>query len=199
MQHGKNIEQFSSRVEEITKNYMVFAMPMSKGYPIILQSGEPFFGKIMVNSTAYRFKSNFLDKKMHPLPIWKVAMPYDIEKIQMREFVRIDAILPVSVQSMPIEEESQPIHMFTKDISGGGTQIVSKQSIPIGSKLQLNIDIPDFGIVNVIGEVVREDRPQADNSLFWVGIRFLDIQEKDRNKIIKYIFKKELEKRRKEI
>lgn len=199
MQHGKDIEQYSSRVEEITKNYMVIAMPMSKGYPIFLQAGEPFFGKIMLNSSAYRFKSNFLDKKMHPIPIWKIAIPYDIEKVQMREFVRIEAMLPVSIQFMPIEENSQPIHMLTKDISGGGTQIVSKQSIIIGSKLQLNIDIPDFGMITVSGEVVREDRPQADNALYWIGLKFLDIQEKDRNKIIKYIFKKELEKRRKEI
>lgn len=172
---------------------------MCKGYPKILRTGDVFWGKVIDKASAYRFKCRFLDKKMHPLPVWKVSMPYDIEKIQMREFVRIDAMVAVYIQNMPNGEDVKPLKLFTKDISGGGLQLVAREKIKIGSKLQMNIEIPDFETINAIGEVVRVEQPQADNLLFWIGIRFLDIQEKDRNKIIKFVFKKELEIRRKEI
>ncbi|MDF2928641.1 MAG: hypothetical protein K0Q75_879, partial [Anaerospora sp.] len=35
------------------------------------------------------------------------------------------------------------------------------------------------------------------NPVFWVGIKFLEVQERDRSKLIKYIFKKQLEQRQK--
>ena len=192
--HNTKIEHYNSRIEEITPTCMLLAMPISKGYPIILQAGDYFYGKVIVEGSAYKFTCNYYDKRAHPLPVWVVSLPYDIKKVQLRAFVRISVALPAKIHFFPLEEHV-PLDLCTKDVAGGGVQVVAKHSIPIGTKLQLSLTVPDAGILDINSEVVRVEQPQQERAIFWIGIKFIDIPEKDRSKIIKYIFKKQLERR----
>lgn len=192
-------EQYRSRVEDMTADNMVIAMPMSKGYPVMLPRGDVFFGRTVANHMAFEFTSSLLDKQISPLPIWKIALPYNIKKIQQRAFVRVDSSLPVQISEIVDENivEEPIISASTKDISGGGVQIVTDHLWPIGTKLLVTIHYPEIGPLTLKSEVVRVFQPQLELTVFWVGVRFLEIAEKDRGKIIKYIFKKQLEHRRK--
>lgn len=197
---GKKYEQpFSSRIEDITPTTIILAMPMDKGVPVLLSPGNVFFGKAIDQGAVYQFTSTFIDKKILPLPVWIASPPRNIRKIQQRAFVRIDAVLPVT---MEFEDETEADSMrllkaFTRDISGGGMQVISKEPIQLGSQLQLQIELPEFGSVRTIGKVVRAEQPQDARSLFWISIKFIDIPEGIRSKIIKFIFKKQLEQRQK--
>lgn len=195
--------QFQSRIEEVSSNHIVCAMPMIKGRPLTVQQGIRFYGKAIIDGVVYFFTSRLLNKKMFPLPVWIIDLPHDIERIQQRSFVRVDAMLPVEVK--PIVEEvsdeeagdSPPIKVITKDISGGGAQLVLNEPVKIGTRLSLVIEVPDNEAIETIGEVVRVEKPRNDRELFWIGIKFLDIHESFRNKLIKFIFKKQLEQRQK--
>ncbi|VBB08075.1 flagellar protein ycgr [Lucifera butyrica] len=197
--NNKEIIKYHSRIEEITADRMMLAMPMSKGYPVLLRPGDIFEGKIIVKGNVYCFTSAFVDKKIVPLPVWIVSAPYDIKKVQLREFVRIDTILSVQVQSLSSEQQEISLNLQTRDISGGGVQLVGKQPINIGVRLALTLAVPDAGSVQANGEVVRLEQPDLERPLFWIGVKFLEIAEKDRSKLIKFIFKKQLERRKKEL
>lgn len=198
-------EHYSSKIEEINADTMVIAMPMSKGYPVMLQKGGKFDGKIIVSGTVYQFSCTLISTKIHPLPFWTVSLPFDIIKVQLRSFVRIAASLSVQLKVVPAEENHPPKNlnvsappvysMFTKDISGGGVLIVSKQALEAGTKVEIVLDVPECGTIYTMGEIVRVQQPQPEKPIFWVGVKFIDIQEKDRSKLIKYIFKKQLEQR----
>lgn len=192
-------EQYRSRIEDITADTMSIAMPMSKGYPVLLQRGELFFGRAVANSMAYEFTSTLVARQMHPLPIWIIAAPYNIKKIQQRSFVRIELSLPVQITRLVDDqtEEAPTIEAVTKDISGGGVQIATTQQWPLGTKLLVTVHYPELGPITFKSEVVRIQQPQPDRVLFWVGVKFLEVNEKDRGNIIKFIFKKQLEQRRK--
>jgi c-di-GMP-binding flagellar brake protein YcgR len=198
-QHG--MHQYSSRVEEIAENRMSIAMPMSKGYPIVLERGKEFLGKIFDSSGVFGFKSVFWDKRLLPLPIWIVSMPYDLKKVQQRAFVRFDIALPVTLEysiSGAENPEKKTMNTISKDISGGGIQIISQELLRSGTGVDLTLQLSDGGgMVQVKGEVVRVTKPQADRPLFWIGIRFVGIKEGNRDKIIRFIFKKQLERRQK--
>lgn len=191
-------EQYRSRVEDMTSEDIVIAMPMSKGYPVMLQRGDVFFGRTVNNHIAYEFTSLLISKQIHPLPIWKIAAPYNIKKIQQRAFVRIDLVIPVEIRAI-LEDgtiEETVISASTKDISGGGVQVVTSHLWGIGTKLMVTIHYPQIGALTVKCDIVRVYQPQPELSVFWVGIRFLTISESDRGNIIKLIFKKQLEQRR---
>ncbi|MCE5284768.1 MAG: PilZ domain-containing protein [Pelosinus sp.] len=194
--------QFQSRIEEVTSKHIVCAMPMIKGRPLIVQLGIKFYGKTIIDGVVYFFTCRLLDKKVFPLPVWIIDFPFDIQRIQQRSFVRVDAMLPVQVSSVDEEQQedietSAPLQVITKDISGGGAQLILHEPVKVGTRLALVIDVPDMPPIETIGEVIRVERPKNDRELFWIGIKFLDIQEAFRNKLIKFIFKKQLEQRQK--
>jgi len=180
-------------------------MPMRKGYPVMLAQGQSFTGQLIIDGIVYQFISKLLRKNIHPIPVWVVSLPVELKKVQLRSFVRTSAMIPVQFKLIlplanndpEISADKPTFNVQTKDISGGGLQLVTRQPFEIGAKGQLVIDIPEGGIIMAIGEVVRVEQPQQENPVFWVGIKFLEVQERDRSKLIKYIFKKQLEQRQK--
>lgn len=188
-----------SRIEDIHDDSMVIAMPMLKGIPVMLRGGDVFFGRIIVNSTAYGFTSSLISRDLWPIPVWTIALPYNLKKIQLRAFVRINATFSVQVAEIvdgKIAEEAIT-EAVTKDISGNGLQLVSNRAWPPGTKLMVTVDYPEFGPITHSCEVVRVQQMEQGNQFYMLGIKFLMISKKDRSKIIKFIFKTQLELRRK--
>lgn len=175
---------------------LVLAMPMDKGFPIILPVGEYFQGKFVKDGAAYQFDCRYLDKRFTPLPVWITSLPINFEKIQMRNHVRVEVGIRVTMQ-IPDQEEAVVINTVTKDLSGGGALIVSKVPIPVGKQVFLTLILPEFGEVSMSGDVIRREQPKPDQQLYWLGIKFTDITEKQRNTIIKYVFKVQIQHRKK--
>ncbi|MDF2635333.1 MAG: type pilus assembly PilZ [Pelosinus sp.] len=199
---SQNIDtpRFTSRVEEIFSDEIMIAMPMHKGRPIFLESGYKFYGKIINNSGVYFFKSKFLSKRMTPLPVWIIAMPYDLEKMQQREFVRFDVSQPLQIEYFLGDDESPvSLKVMTRDLSGGGLQAICSSPIKMGTKVKMSISLAEDDDLEVDGEVIRVQKPQEDRQLFWISIKFLDVRNVIRDKISRFIFKKQLEQRQKGI
>lgn len=192
-----NNPKFASRVEEIESDHMIIAMPMQKGHPIVLESGRGFFGKIFDESGVYIFKSKFINMRMSPLPVWIAAMPYDIEKTQQRDFVRFDVSQPLLIEYYLDNDQENLVSLkvITKDLSGGGVQAVCEQPIQVGTKVKMVVFLSDYGDVEVDGEVIRVNRPQLDRKLYWISIKFIGARNTIRDKISRFIFKKQLEQR----
>ncbi|MBC8016280.1 MAG: PilZ domain-containing protein [Sporomusaceae bacterium] len=196
---GNQVHQHTSRIEEFIHGHMIIAMPMQKGSPVFQERGKAVYGKVFDESGVYAFKCTFVDKKMSPLPIWIVTMPVDIKKSQQRSFVRFDIALPVVIE-YPLhndEDEVVSLKLITKDLSGGGLQLICNRHFKNGSKIKLTLDFSDYGVFQVDSEVVRIHQPQAERQLFWVSVKFLNIPENVRDKISRFIFRKQLEQRQK--
>ena len=195
------LEIYKSRIEETNSENLVVAMPMSKGVPISLRSGDTFSGRMPSGTLTYQFTSRYIDRQLAPLPVWIISWPYEVTKIQQRAFVRMDIMLPafLTVKTNTKNNEQEKINAMTKDISGGGLQLILETPFTLGDKIQVMVSIPESGMVTAVAEVTRVQKPQSDRPLFWVSAKFIDIQEKDRSNIIKFIFKKQLELRRKEV
>lgn len=188
-------QRFSSRIEGLTEKHMHLAMPMSKAIPVILRPGSKFYGRVVAQGSVWLFTSTFIDKSMATVPLWICEPPYDLKKVQLRSFVRLLAALPLNYTNIE-EDPNQSYAATTRDISGGGLQITSKQSLSVGASLQLAVSLPDFGTVHAKATTVRVDQPPETN-IYWIAVRFTEIAEKDREKIIKYIFRKQSELRKK--
>ncbi|MBP2640086.1 MAG: ycgR 2 [Firmicutes bacterium] len=188
-------EQYHSRIEEIYPDSLVIAMPMSKGYPVMLSKGTTFYGRVTYKGSAYQFSSTLIEKKVHPLPVWIISPPSNIKQIQQRNFVRIDARLSVGLQVIQPNDTAEMMTVISKDISGGGILLVVKNRLYTGDHVKLSIDLPTYQLIRCHGQIVRVEKPQEDLMVYWIAIRFTDILENDRSKIIQYIFKKQLERR----
>ncbi len=201
LSRNPNDQQYTSRIEEFIHDYMVIAMPMKKGCPIFSTKGHEFYGKMFDEGGAYSFKSKFVDKKMSSLPIWIVTMPFDVVKTQKRSFVRCDVLLPVVLEYPANHEEDEIISIkaMTRDLSAGGLQVICEQKIKLGKQLNVLLKLPDHELFKIEGEVVRISKPQDDRDLYWISIQFLTIHETMRDKISKFIFRKQVEQRQKRL
>jgi len=176
---------------------LTLAMPMSKGHPVIPPTGELFKGKIVSEGIAYQFDSCYLDKRHSPLPVWITSLPFNIDKIQQRNHVRVDISLKAILTYNEQTEENIEIVTTTKDLSGGGALVVTKAPLPLGKEVSLVIAIPECGDMALVGDIIRVDQPKPDQPIYWIGVKFKNISAKEQNSIIKYVFKVQLERRKK--
>lgn len=185
-------EKHPSRVEEIGGRHMAIAMPMSKGTPILLAPGTTFYGRVIVDGHVWMFSSTFLDKRLDPIAVWLISRPQDFKRIQLRAYVRLETALPATVQ--PVMADDPPAKAVTKDISGGGVQLVTRLAVERDMPVNVSIDLQDAGIFTAKGEVIRVES-DAERNNYTAGIKFVDISERERDKIIKYIFRRQLARR----
>ncbi|KYZ77276.1 hypothetical protein AXX12_03860 [Anaerosporomusa subterranea] len=194
--HNLRGKHYRSRIEEVHSHHLVLAMPFDKGFPVYASVGSPVYGKVITDSAPYLFVSHYIEKQMTPLPVWIISPPTEITKIQQREYVRIDAKLQATVTLIDQEEELPPAKLTINDISGGGVRLISLQPYPVGVNLLITFEIPGQEIIETIGQVVRSEQPQTDRTVYWIGVKYVGLQERQRNKIIKYVFQKQLERHR---
>jgi len=109
---------------------------------------------------------------------------------ERRKFVRLDLNTVVEWEKVNRDE---PVGEFkSKNISGGGICLIMDEIINIGDTLNLKINLPTLKIIHSKGKVVwvegfeivggrREKKYEA-------GIEFIDINDKDREEIKKFVF-----------
>ena len=78
----------------------------------------------------------------------------------------------------------------TKDISGNGLKLLSNLEHKVGDKIICQFDINNETI-KIESEIVRLENIDTFDFKYVLGIKFIDIEERDRDTIIKFIFEKE--------
>ncbi len=170
-------------------------MPFEKGSPVYVTPGTPVYGKIITESSPYVFVGSYIDKRMDPLPVWLISQPTEMIKLQQREYVRIDAKISAQVTLEEQDNDRQETLLIT-DISGGGLRLIAQKPYSLGTKLRIAFELPGQELIETGGLVVRSEHPQSDLNVYWLGVRYVGLPEKQRNKIVKFIFQKQLERHR---
>jgi hypothetical protein len=110
---------------------------------------------------------------------FRVVIAGEAERIQRREWARIEAVVPVKV--LPISEPGGGATL-TSNVSGGGILITDPWNLPIGTDVRVELEVaPDGAPVRALGRVVRV----ADQE--HKGIRFDDLSREDEDRLIRFI------------
>ena len=138
-----------------------------------------------------------------------------LTRIQRRDFVRFDTLLPLML--VPLENsselsdneavsivadrrmsgsvtEEQMLGGFTLDISGGGMRFFCKKTLPLNSAADCEVLLDIGERVTAVGRIVRceQDLHQGHPIM---GMKFIGIAGTLREGIIKYIFAEQLRRR----
>jgi hypothetical protein len=109
-----------------------------------------------------------------------------IELIQRREFVRIDAMVPVTYE--PLELGGWKGRTTTTNVSGGGFMVSGRENLRVDDELaftlELDGDVREAGPLSGRGRVVRETRGG-------LGIEITEIARIDRERLIRWVFARE--------
>ena len=117
-------------------------------------------------------------------------------RLQRRGAVRVPVHLIVQAQ-VPGGSEEVSTGAITENLSAGGALLRVKTAIEVGAPLLTTVLCGgDAGALHIEGRVVRCDRVDAHERPFRVAIAFLDMPRADEDRLVRFIFQRQREMRR---
>lgn len=196
-----NIVKCHSKIVDLRDKELLIGYPIHEETQktIYLPQHTTFTVTYRDNMNVYEFQSFIVGRKIETLPVLIIDLP-PVEKrvrIQRRRYVRIDTAVDVALQCT--EDTFAPLTSTTKDISGGGLSVfvheqIFNKDIPVKLTIVLRRDDKAFDYIFTEAKFVRYI-PLEDN-LQIASFQFIDLDQKDQQKIITYCFQKEREQRK---
>ena len=107
-----------------------------------------------------------------------------IELIQRRDYVRVEAFVPVTYH--PDGPDGWVATAHTLDVSGGGFRIGAAEGLRLGDMRRFDIELGEgTDDVQAVAAAVRE----AGEDSF--GMQFVEIPERDRQRLVRWVFARE--------
>lgn len=207
----------SSKVADIDRDNSVIYMtaPIEGGIPRLLQQGIRYDFIFITEYGLYRAEGQCIGKKKDgEIVLNAIALTTNTAKFQRREYYRESCNIPVDfveiseevakldnildIQEASKEDEVLPDFGTILDISGGGI----RYSTPTKVKTNVyNLYLFEIGQedkkkeVMVIGYVIASDQVQGRTDLYHNRVQFIFKNEKDREKIVQFVFEEQRRKR----
>ncbi|MFH5184764.1 flagellar brake protein [Paenibacillus sp. TAB 01] len=194
-------QEFKSRIADVTDNYISMEVPINENTGRLkrLYVGDEISTYFLTDGGVKNFFTSsvlgFTDDVIR-LVLIKKPEPDAITKVQRRNFLRVPAELEVAVN---YSEQLQFI-AITDDVGGGGISflcdgyvtLVPQQTVSCW--LLINYKSGQVEHVFFKGELVRIKPLETGNQQ--VIVRYAEITDRDRQKIIRYCFERQLEFRK---
>lgn len=177
---------YKSIIQEFDDRGITIGVPYSKGEYLTLEK------EAEIEANYYDNKGNVFSmyftvegrKKEGTIPFYMLSKPYNIKKIQRRDFVRVDVAKSINC-GIKKDDEIKKIKAILLDLSGGGMRIRTSEKLESGDALLIEVEV-DGVVVRVEGKVIRSIK--GENKEYYSGIEFENIREATRDQIIKMVF-----------
>ena len=113
----------------------------------------------------------------------RVVLSGDSERIQRREWARVEATVPVTVKGI---DEPVGGDTVTLNISGGGILVKDPWNMPLGIDVRVELEVEPGAKIQALGRVVREPAPDQK------GIRIDSIGREDSERLVRLVREREL-------
>ncbi|MCZ8512914.1 flagellar brake domain-containing protein [Paenibacillus filicis] len=194
-------QECKSRIADITDTYISMEVPINEksGKLKRLYPGDELSAYFITEGGVKNYFNTsvlgFTDDVIR-LVLIKKPEPDAITKVQRRNFLRVPAELEIAVKF----SEQLKFVSLTDDVGGGGISLVCDSYIPVSSGYTVScwLLVPyknnQIEHVPFKSEIVRV-KPM-ENSKQQVMLRFSEITDRDRQKIIRFCFERQLDFRK---
>ena len=173
----------AARVAESEAKQIVLSFHENEENPVSIFAG----GNVAIQYTNRRGVCR-IDGAAHRasgVTLLRVDYTSKVQLIQRREFVRVDAMVPVSYK--PIGVTGWTAETTTVNVSGGGFMISGREGLRIDQIMEFVLLLDgdkEAGPLEVVGQVRRET-PGG------LGIEITQIDERERERLIRWVFARE--------
>ncbi len=202
-----------SSIQDINEEGILIALPTDeRGIPVLIRNGEVIEVSLIAGLGRIGFLTKVDRPIKEPLPMLKLHPPTNIFKVELRKYYRVPVHLPFRafvatevfdsdmnsrwVKNFALPPEEAKVTGTVLDISGGGIYAVTKKDLEKGDVLLVELSVSgEFELRDVAARVVRKTMANPERKLLGYGMEFINIDEKDREKVIRYVFKRQRELR----
>ena len=189
----KDEKAYKALIIDIQDDFFEINLPVNDGNYLILNSNE----KIEINSylddgRCYKFYTTEISRgKENNIIYYKMSSPFDIEKIQRRNFFRVDLANIVEYKKITLvdEEEFNSIpykKAIMVDLSAGGLKLKIRENIKNDDLLLVEMNLNKTEM-NLKCDIVRIQTTEDKEKL--CGLRFIDIIPAQSELIVGELFK----------
>lgn len=203
----KRQQVYKSRVADIDEKFIAIDMPSNEteGHVGFFYVGTAW--RVSYNGadgSFIDFQTEVVGKRVEnvPLILLRKVEKHEIHRLQRRSYIRLDVKAEIAVKTL---DHEPPYHFLavTEDLSGGGLSFTCDPSLQLKAEEQLELwmALPNRGGVvthaYAIGQITRTTPPDGEREGQLVSVKFVDISESDRSKVMRSCFDKQVELRKK--
>jgi c-di-GMP-binding flagellar brake protein YcgR len=190
MAHAGNVAQFRTVIRDRTESALILLMPSSEQAQHILVKDAVVDVTVSLKEKMLKFTTLIVDRKIIREPLLYLMRPHQMSTVGQRSFYRFQVARPLKVRLM--RDEVTPISEFkpatTLDLSGGGLMIQGKLNIPKDHFAEINLDLNGINVNAVCRVNVAKTEEHGGSEVYLTGLEFVAIEERERDKIMKFIF-----------
>jgi c-di-GMP-binding flagellar brake protein YcgR len=187
-----------------TSFYIETPMRLNVSMPVAFNKGDEFEVVYRaLDGAECRFPSKVLSRQIRDLPVLEIVKPKtsDITRIQRREYLRVPFSESVELSFIDtITKKTVHANVMTRDISGGGMALLANPDLPIRAEdvLSFTFRLPNEPQQVTGNGVVLRVFDLSDNlDKKLISIRFTEISEQNRQRIVRFTFARQIEIRKK--
>ncbi|MGL5086224.1 MAG: flagellar brake protein [Clostridium sp.] len=186
-------EIYKSVVQDANNKSLLISIPVVDSVYLVLKTGEEIELVYYDNrANVYNFKCKVINRiTENNIPFYSISLPYDVVRIQRRNFVRVETVQLIKdikkcEKELDMEVNYKLSNAILLDLSGGGMRIKLREQLNENDVIAANI-VSENDILPVKGEIVRIDKTEDRRYIY--GVSFCDLNNMTREKIIGIVFK----------
>ena len=186
----KDEKVYKASVQDEEEGFFYINLPVCDGEYLFFVEGQKLSMLFNDENNIYKFETTVVKRTLvNQMPLYKLEIPETYEKVQRRDFVRIEFVQNlqyVRLSDKNEEVDNEYMSAVLLDISGGGLRMKSKEKSTTNDKIMIKISF-DNDVVNIIGKIVRVSKSEDREYIY--GIKFDENQRSSTEKIVKIVFK----------
>lgn len=195
---GIKAGSYESRFEDIRDKSILISVPSDRGAFVPLSPGLDISVLYIGDGGRYYFQSKVLGRIKETIPLIEIEKPTVIHRKELREFFRINTNAKVKLlatrQNASANSVDNIMEAYVQDISGGGMRVSLRTRLEYNDEVEIYFSemVPELKSTKAVvtrSVTLEEGRYEA-------GLKFLNINSVDRDRVIKYVFKRQLELRK---
>jgi c-di-GMP-binding flagellar brake protein YcgR len=209
--------RYPTRVLECEGDTISVALPLSGGEFATVRPGDRVTVEYIDRGGRYRLHTRVTAVTHEPPAAVTVGNPADVQCEQRRGFVRLAVSVPVTYAALSavgpggnargvrVTRRTEggltvlaPVCRVarTRDLSGGGMMLAVEENLKAGEVLQFEFTVPGGPLVRGNAEVLRVEDPEPGDAperpRRLVALRFLDLDDRLRDRIVAFLFAEEV-------
>ena len=189
-----HINKYISQVVEIHGNELIDTLiPIHKKRDIYLKQDAILKLIVSKEEAIYELRAVVYEKLFGRIPLLRLKVFPEVNRIQRRNFFRLRIMRDIEVRLVEDLKEEKYGGKYTCsliDISVGGLLFNSRNEFDENDTLELSLDLNGKKLV-VLGVIVRRTLNDNRSSYYLYGVKFIKMNEFDKNVINKYIFEEQ--------
>jgi hypothetical protein len=183
-----------ARVERASEHHFSLALFLGPDTGLEL-SGEQW-GAIEFTTPRGLARIEGVVHELQPeIDVYGFERSLDAALMQRRDFVRVDAVLPVRLWRFDADEsadpirEHEPLELNTLNLSGNGMLINGAHPFRLGEAFWFELPLPEGHPVEGRGRFVRDDGEGR------LGGQIEEVTEKSRDRLVRHVFERQRKER----